>query len=151
MNEVLLRLQNNLNNIAIVTTEKALRIAGLDAEVLVRDRVQQSGDSTVGRMRTKSLTGNGIYSKFHYLQRQKKGLQNSFVDLTFNGDLWLSWRLLYSDNKVAEIGFNNQTQGDKATYLEDYYGEIFGLTNDERNTVIETFKEEINQDLKEWV
>ncbi len=126
-----------------IATEKALRMAGMDAVVLVADRIQQKGNSIGGRMTTKSKKPDGVYSKYHKKARDKKNLQTSHVDLTFSGDLMRNWQLLSSDTKSAEIGFMNDSEADKAQYLEDYYGQIFALTKDEENTVIETFNSEI--------
>jgi len=151
MNDVLLRLNTNLQNIPIVTTEKALRISGLDAVALVQNRVQHRGESLSGKMRTKAQKTFGSYSKGWGGYRNSKGFQTGIIDWTLDGDLWRSWKLLYSDNKVAEIGFDNETQGDKASYLEDYFGDTIGLTTEERNLVIESFTEEVNKDIKQWV
>ena len=126
-----------------IATEKALRMAGLDAVVLVADRIQQKGNSVSGRMTTKSKKPDGVYSKGHKKTRDKRNLQTSHVDLTLSGDLMRNWQLLSSDTKSAEIGFMNDSESDKAKYLEDYYGQIFALTKDEENTVIETFNSEI--------
>ncbi|HRG02021.1 MAG TPA: hypothetical protein PKZ75_12965 [Bacteroidia bacterium] len=139
----LLSLKNAFVNDLPIVTEKALRLAGLDAVVLVADRIQQKGNSVSGRMTTKSKKPDGVYSKGHKKTRDKRNLQTSHVDLTFSGDLMRNWQLLSSDTKSAEIGFMNDSESDKAGYLEDYYGQIFALTKDEENAVIETFNSEI--------
>ena len=151
MNEVLLRLNTNLQNIPIVTTEKALRVTAHVGVVLVQDRVQQRGESLSGKMRTKSQKTFGSYSKGWGGYRNKKGFQTGFVDWTFDGVLWREWDVLYSDNKVAEIGFKNETEGNKARYLEDYFGATIGFKTDERETLFETFEDEFKKDIKQWV
>lgn len=131
-------------------TEKALRVAALDAVAIVQDRVQQAGDGTKNHLLTRSLTGNGIYSKSWMSARRGKGLQVAKVDLTFDGDLWLNWQLLSSDTKTAEIGFMSDRVADIAGYLEDYYGdEIFALREPtEQDDVWKSFDEEFEKNFK---
>ena len=142
----LLSLKNAFVNDLPIATEKALRMAGLDARNLVADRIQQRGESVSGKMVTKSSKADGVYSKGHKRTRDRRNFQTSFVDLTMDGDLMNTsqgWDLQSSDSKSAEVGFRSQTQSDKAGYLEDYYGEIFSLTKDEEETVVETFNSEL--------
>ena len=139
----LLSLRNAFVNELPIATEKALRMAGMDAVVLVADRIQQKGSSVGGRMTTKSKKPDGVYSKGHKKARNKRNLQTDHVDLTYSGDLMRNWQLLSSDTKSAEIGFMNDSEADKAQYLEDYYGEIFALTKEEETIVTETFNSEL--------
>ena len=139
----LLSLRNAFVNELPIATEKALRMAGMDAVVLVADRIQQKGNSVGGRMTTKSKKPDGVYSKGHKKARNKRNLQTVHVDLTYSGDLMRNWQLLSSDTKSAEIGFMNDSEADKAQYLEDYYGEIFALTKEEETIVTETFNSEL--------
>ena len=141
----LLSIKNSLVNDLPIATEKALRMAGLDARNLVAHRIQQRGESVSGKMVTKSNKADGVYSKGHKKTRNRRNFQTSFVDLTMDGDLMNTaegWDLQRSDSKSAEIGFRSETQSDKAGYLEDYYGEIFALTKEEEEIVTETFNSE---------
>ena len=142
----LLSIKNAFSVDLPIETEKALRLAGLDARNLVADRIQQRGESVLGKMITKSKNADGVYSKGHKKTRNRRNFQTSFVDLTIDGDLMNTaegWDLQSNDSKSAEVGFRSETQSDKAGYLEDYYGEIFALTKEEENTVIETFNIEL--------
>lgn len=139
----LIHLIGEFKNTLPIEIEKALRMAGLDAVVLVADRVQQKGESVSGKMVTKSSKSDGVYSKGHKKARNKKNLQTGHVDLTYDGDLMRDWQLLKSDSKSSEIGFISDTQSDKAEYLEAYYGDIFKLKANEEDAVIETFNSEI--------
>ena len=142
----LLNIRNSFVNDLPIATEKALRMAGLDARNLVADRIQQRGESVSGKMVTKSNKSDGVYSKGHKKTRDRRNFQTSFVDLTMDGDLMNTsqgWDLQSSDSKSAEIGFRSETQSDKAGYLEDYYGEIFSLTKEEEKIVVETFNSEL--------
>lgn len=142
----LLSIKNSFVNDLPIATEKALRMAGLDARNIVADRIQQRGESVSGKMVTKSKNADGVYSKSHKKTRDRRNFQTSFVDLTMDGDLMNTsqgWDLQSSDSKSAEVGFRSETQSDKAGYLEDYYGEIFSLTKDEEETVVETFNSEL--------
>lgn len=142
----LLSIKNSFVNELPIATEKALRMAGLDARNLVADRIQQRGESVNGKMVTKSKNSDGVYSKGHKKTRNRRNFQTSFVDLTMDGDLMNTadgWDLQRSDSKSAEVGFRSETQSDKAGYLEDYYGEIFALTKEEEETVTKTFNSEL--------
>lgn len=144
----ILKVLTAIETLDSVATEKALRMAGLDAVVLVADRVQQKGSSVSGKMRTKSKNPDGVYSKGHKKARSKANLQTGFVDLTFSGDMMRSWQLIGSDSKTADVGFISDTEGQKAEYLEAYYGEIFKLKKKEEEIVHETFDNEIENHLK---
>lgn len=142
----ILSIKNAFVNELPIATEKALRMAGLDARNLVADRIQQRGESVSGKMVTKSKNADGVYSRVHKKTRDRRNFQTSFVDLTMDGDLMNTaegWDLQRSDSKSAEVGFRSETQSDKAGYLEDYYGEIFSLRQDEEEIVIETFNSEL--------
>lgn len=142
----LLSMKNAFVNDLPIATEKALRLAALDARNIVAHRIQQQGESVSGKMVTKYKNADGVYSKGHKKTRDRRNFQTSFVDLTMDGDLMNTdqgWDLQSSDSKSAEVGFRSQTQSDKAGYLEDYYGEIFSLRQDEEETVIETFNSEL--------
>lgn len=139
----LLKLLNAIERLPDVTIKNALTMVGEDAKVLVQKRVQIDGESTNSKMVTNSSKRIGVYSKGHYLAKQKKNLLTSHVDLTFNGDLWLSWQTLNVTNEMVEIGFNKSNQGDKADYLEAYYGLIFELNKEEEEIIFETFESEI--------
>jgi hypothetical protein len=145
----LLSIKNSFVNDLPIATEKALRMAGLDARNLVADRIQQRGESVNGKMVTKSKNADGVYSKGHKKTRDRRNFQTSFVDLTMDGDLMNTsqgWDLQSSDSKSAEVGFRSENQSDKAGYLEDYYGEIFSLTKEEEEIVVETFNSELEQE-----
>ncbi len=141
----ILKVLTAIETLDTVATEKALRVAGHDAAVLVADRVQQKGNSVSGKMRTKSKYADGVYSKGHKKARSKANLQTGFVDLTFSGDMMRSWQLIGSDSKTADVGFISDSEGQKAEYLEDYYGSIFELRKDEQEIVHETFDNEIEK------
>lgn len=140
----LLSIKNSLVNDLPIATEKALRLACLDAGVIVQDRVQRFGDGTKKHLQTRSIRSFGVYSLGHQKSRDKKGLQTGIVDLTFNGDLWRAWQLLKSDTNSAEFGFLDDSQADKASYHEDYYGDvIYALREgDEEEQVLKTFNSE---------
>lgn len=139
----LLSIRNSFVNELPIVTEKALRMAANDGLVLIQDRVQQRGESLSGRMQTKSNKRFGSYSKQWGGFRNKKGYQTSFIDWTVDGDLWRSWQVLYSDSKIAEIGFMDDKQADIARYLEDYFGKTIGFTKEEEEIVVQTFNSEI--------
>lgn len=155
----MLRVESNMTNVLQsliiqldegfpIQTEKALRKVGDDAKAYVQDRVQQRGDGVNGRIQTKAQKTFGAYSKGWGKHRDTKGRQTSHIDLTFSGELWLSWQTLSSSPKMTEIGFAQSEQGDKAEYLEAYFGPIFSLTKEEETEVLATFEEEFNKEMQ---
>lgn len=142
----LLKVLGAIERLPDVTIKNALTMVGEDAKVLVQKRVQIDGESTNQKMVTKSAKRIGVYSKGHYIAKQKRNLLTSHVDLTFNGHLWRSWQTLNVTNELVEVGFINDTEGDKADYLEAYYGPIFELNKEEQQIIFETFETEIQND-----
>lgn len=147
LKEVVLRLSNHLT-ISNAEQEKALRAGALDAIALVQSRVQQHGRGTEGQLVSKSKERAGAYSKKYGKVRQEGGFQTSFVDLTYHGDLWRNWQILSSSPTEVGIGFmagnsGNTQANDLAEYLENYYGSIFGLTEEEQMIVSAGIEEKL--------
>lgn len=145
----LLRIKADLTGVSTVAAEKALRLTANDALAQVMHRVQQEGRGVAGQIISKASKKIDAYSAGHYKSRSKKGLQTGHIDLTFEGDLFRAWQVLSSNESEATIGFNEDKQADKAGYLEAYFGLIFGLTDDEKEFAVETFKEAIREYLNE--
>jgi len=148
MNQVLQSLIIKLDDGFPIETEKALRKAADDALGYVLDRVQQRGEGVNDRIQTKASKRYGAYSKYYGKYRDNKGRQTSFIDFTFNGDLWNSWQIINSTPTMVEIGFNQSKQSDKAEYLEAYFGSVFALNNDEEQKVLATFEDEFENQLR---
>jgi hypothetical protein len=129
---------------------------GLSAISLVRNRIQEKGENAQG-----SKFGNysvGPIPEYSYkAKREKRGLQTSFVDMTFTGDT-------LSDVTVVEnggIGFkgyaivksknsitisNGSTSGEVLGYLEDKYGPDILATNDKEDEILaEALDDELQQ------
>lgn len=143
-----LRLQTNLAKVGTVGAEQALRKTAQDTLVIIQRRVQEFGEGVAGTMVSKASRKIDAYSAWHYGNRRRKGLQTSKIDLTYDGDLFRAWQLLSSDHHEARIGFNNERMGERADYLEAYFGEIFAMREDEKLFAIETFKGLIEEHLR---
>ena len=137
--------------------DKVLRAAALYAAPAVSDRVQQDGkksdgtdlppydsgksfsiSSPIGRRfgdiankKQKKAFGNsdsfGSYKEF----RQKLGLQTAYMDLTLTGAMWGSWMPIPISNKAYGVTFVTFEQAKIAGFLEERFGPIFELTNEE--------------------
>lgn len=108
-------------------TDKVLRVAANDALVIISDRVQQYGKKTDG-----SLIGGGKYSPGYAKKRKEADRIISHIDLTFNGDMLNdNFTVAPAGINEYEVGFRNKESGDKAEYLEAYFGEIFSMSQSE--------------------
>jgi hypothetical protein len=112
--------------------EKDLRKIALNTIAVISERVQNKGKKTDNtRIRTKAEKKTGAYSKYYGKKRKKEGYQTSIIDLTVTGDL-ISRGLTAAPLSKNEwvVGFNDK-QGVKADGLEDYFGTIFQLSDNE--------------------
>ena len=137
--------------------DKVLRAAAVYAAPAVQARVQQDGQkadgtdlppydsgrsfstsSPIGRRfgdvankRQKKAFGNsdsfGSYKEF----RQKLGRQVAYMDLTLTGDMWAAWRPVPISNTAYGITFTTSEQNKIAGYLEERFGPIFELSDEE--------------------
>jgi len=137
--------------------DKVLRAAALYAAPAVQDRVQQEGRKSDGNklppydsgksFSTSSPIGRrfgdiankrqqkafgagdsfGSYKEF----RQKLGRQVAYMDLTLTGDMWAAWRPVPISNDAYGVKFVSFEQDKIAGYLEERFGPIFELTDEE--------------------
>jgi len=137
--------------------DKVLRAAALYAAPAVQSRVQQDGEksdgsslppydsgksfstsSPIGRRfgdiankKQKKAFGNsdsfGSYKEY----RQKLGRQVAYMDLTLTGDMWAAWRPVPISDNAYGVTFVSTEQAKIAGYLEQRFGAIFELTNEE--------------------
>lgn len=116
---------------------RSLRVVALESQDMVATRVQQQGQNSAGaKMRTRSAEAYGAYSEPYGKRRAKRGFQTAHIDLTFEGSLWSAWRVFPINNKVIEVTFFGQ-EIEKAEWLEDMFGEVFSLTDEEEADIIE--------------
>lgn len=121
-----------------VDAEKDLRKIALNTIALLKNRIQQKGLKTdQSPIKTKAKEKTGAYSKYYGRKRQKKGYQTQKIDLTVTGDL-IDRGLIAAPLNPNEwvVGFNSK-QGKKADGLEEYFGTIFQLSNEEIKAVTE--------------
>lgn len=112
--------------------DKTTRILAFDTVALVSDRVQQDGKKSDGTLIQSGYSSN--YSK----RRSNKGLQTSFVDLTFTGDMFADF-LPVMVGKDWGAGFVGKKSADVAEYNERRFGKIFTPTESELKTLRTSF------------
>lgn len=136
---------------------KVLRAAVLDAADAVKDRVQQEGQKSDGgqigkygqrtiasafgkaqsfasKNRLKTLVSTDPYIEL----RRKLGLQTNYIDFTFSGDMWKSWRPFPISDTAYGITFASQEQLEIANSLEGRFGKTFELSQDELEQSLKT-------------
>ncbi len=120
----------------------AMQAGIFSAVALVSNRIKQKGTNTAGEtMHTNK--GSSAYSTGYAKVRAKKGRQTSKVDLYLTGDLSRAFQVIDHTATEATAGFLNDTESQKAGYLEEFYGEIWGLTSEEQKDVTEVILDEI--------
>jgi hypothetical protein len=130
--------------------DKVLRAAALYAAPAVQARVQQDGEKADGsqigqygqrvipsafgkaqsfasKKRLKTLSSTDSYKQL----RQKLGLQTAYIDFTFSGDMWKSWKPVPISNTAYGVTFTSTEQNKIAGYLEERFGPIFELSDEE--------------------
>jgi hypothetical protein len=137
--------------------DKVLRAAALYAAPAVQARVQQDGEKADGsdlppydsgksfsinspigkrfgevanKKQKKAFGGNetfGSYKEF----RQKLGRQVAYMDLTLTGDMWAAWKPVPISNTAYGVTFTSTEQAKIAGYLEERFGAIFELSDQE--------------------
>lgn len=130
--------------------DKVLRAAALYAAPAVMDRVQQQGEKSDGsqigqygqrvipsafgkaqsfasKKRLKTLSSTDSYKQL----RQKLGLQTAYIDFTFSGDMWKSWKPVPISDTAYGITFTTSEQLQIANSLESRFGTTFELSKEE--------------------
>ena len=137
--------------------DKVLRQAALDATTAVSDRVQQQGEKSDGsqigqygqrvipsafgkaqsfasKKRLKTLSSTDSYKQL----RQKLGLQTAYIDFTFSGDMWKSWKPFPISDTAYGITFTSAEQLQIANSLESRFGTTFELSKEELEQSLKT-------------
>lgn len=111
----------------------------------IKNRIQNNGQATNGSILfTRSREKLGAYSKQHGSARVWDGLQISKVDLTYTGALMKSFNRLSNDADSASIGFDSNTESEKAIKMEKLYQtSIFNSSDQEKQLAINEFKKEV--------
>ena len=122
--------------------EMALQRGVFGAVAMVSNRIKQNGTNTAGQA-MQNKAGAGAYSPQYAKYRQQKGRQTNKVDLWLTGDLSNAFQVISTEPMEATAGFLNEREANKAGYLEEYYGEIWGLSDDEQTDVRELILDEI--------
>lgn len=137
--------------------DKVLRAAALYAAPAVQARVQQDGEKSDGsqigqygqrvipsafgkaqsfanKKRLKILSSTDSYKKL----RQKLGLQTAYIDFTFSGDMWKSWKPFPISETAYGITFMSDEQLKIANSLESRFGTTFELSKEELDQSLKT-------------
>lgn len=137
--------------------DKVLRAAALYAAPAVQNRVQQYGEkadgsslppydsgksfstsspigkrfSEIANKKQKKSFGSGNSFGSYKAFRESLGRQTAYMDLTLSGDMWASWRPMPISNTAYGVAFASSEQNKIAGYLEERFGAIFELSDEE--------------------
>jgi hypothetical protein len=115
---------------------------------LIDDRVHLLGlgsdeEPIASIVRAQTSYEDGDYSYGHGRKRDLIGLQTSYIDLIYTGELQASLTVSEFDNKIA-IGFNSQRSGELANYHEIYrQKDIYAPSEAEIEQLIDFFNEKL--------
>ena len=151
-------LRDQLKNFRDISqADKVLREAALYAAPAVQARVQQDGQKadgtslppydsgkTVGisspigkkfgdiatKKQAKAFGDKASFSSYKEF-RQKLGRQTAYMDLTLTGDMWAAWRPIPISDTAYGVTFTTTEQAKIAGYLEERFGAIFELSEEE--------------------
>lgn len=121
-----------------VAYDAAIINAGKEAVRLIKQRVQQRGESAEGtKLVTGSRTPIGAYGQRQGLARQARGLQTRYQDLTFTGEMMRDFNLVSLRNKLLEVGFQDSLQADKMEEVEALHGvDIMTVSDEEEEAAV---------------
>lgn len=130
---------------------KVLREAAITSAGDVKDRVQQKGVksdesslpdySTKPFARPSGIRGKGKWKKYPggYKEfRESHKRQTKHMDLTLSGDMFDTWRPKPIDQTSYGVTFVSPQMRERAAYHEARFGEIFSLSQTERNDALIT-------------
>jgi len=144
--------------------DKVLRAAALYAAPAVQARVQQYGEKSDGsslppydsgktismaspigkkfgdianKKQAKAFGDRASFSSYKEY-RQKLGRQTAYMDLTLTGDMWAAWRPIPISDTAYGVTFVSTEQAKIAGYLEERFGAIFELSNEELDQSLKT-------------
>ena len=86
----------------------------------------------------------GGYKQF----RSSLGLNSSFVDVTLTGEMMNNFAPVPVNPESWGIGFTNPEMAKRSDYVEEKYGTIFELTEDEEETVGKIVDDKLTQLIK---
>ena len=107
-------------------SDALLRIIASTMLAETRQRIHEDGKNAAG--------GNiGTYKKSYLEWRQENGYKTtgSNVKLFLTGQMQNDYKVVPQSKTEYGLGFSNQFNGDKATWAEEKYGKIYGLTKAE--------------------
>lgn len=119
---------NQLNDMA--NANKLFRTAALNSLSMISYRVQNQGEGVNGKIQSSSDRKFGAYSYNYGKKRDKDGRQTSIIDATYSGDMMDNFVPLKKGNEFM-LMFRGKESADKAEWMEDRFGELFSMTEQE--------------------
>lgn len=113
------------------------RIVVGNALVKIKDRIQQKG-----------IKGAKYTSLSYKKERRKQGLNTSFVDLTFTGQMMNAFQLIVQGALKIGLGWQNAEMAKRAIFNEKRYGTVFEPTKEEINELEKELEVELKKRLR---
>jgi len=132
MKSVISLIVNDMLNVSLVS--------GNETATVISERIRNTGKKGDGKR-------IGKYSPFTKRIKNKKGQENSFVNLTDTGDMWKHFKVI--ENNVANknittvIGGQDEFTNQKLTDNTDRYKDFLGLTKKEEKILAAAFDAEL--------
>lgn len=138
MNQFEINLQNLINELPIIVAEAVLTV-GLDGKALIQQRVQEKGQNSNGGK-------TPDYSTLYAEKRKKKGLQTSYMDATFTGEMWRSIGHVGTKNEGQNvrvtIGGRDELSQNKIDGISKRHFEVLKFSKDEEEIIQVLFDKE---------
>jgi hypothetical protein len=140
--EVLGNLRHRLEGIETETVSKIVRTIATDLVGSNLTRIHNEGKTVSGE-----AIGGGKYSESYEKFRKKNNKKTDFVNLSFSGKLSKEFNQdAVSDTEIG-IGFTTQYAAEISEHLEEKYGKVWGVTQEDEQVAEEITKDEINKAL----
>jgi hypothetical protein len=110
----------------------------------MRERIHEQGRKTDGNFM-------GTYSKSYMKVRirdyNRTASTRVILSLTRDGGLENDWSIIPLGNATYGLGFKNSFNAQKAEWGEERYGRVYGLTKEEKQSVVDEVNEWIKAQL----
>lgn len=147
MNQFDQNLEALINDLPIVISDNIFILAQ-DAKALIQQRVQEKGLNALGGK-------TPDYSPSYKKQREKKGRQVGFMDLTMTGDMWQSTgvtdRKQEGEKFTATLAGRDEFAQLKIDVNSKKHFEVLKLSTDEEKVLEQFFDEYFTNNILEYL
>ena len=135
-----------IQNTDALAQKIAVSLASSNIRRIHNESKEVSG-SEITYKRTRKTPTKGAYSRSYATKREKKGRQISKVDFSFTGKLSKEFQPAPIPGGWG-VGFTTPSGTKISEFLEQKFGDVWGVTTADKNAINRIVTKEINKQLK---